>query len=59
MTVDPFTNASATYQAAIRHAHKSGAAFEGYSPRGGLSYVLAPLAVLVALGIFVAVLFTL
>lgn len=59
MTVDPFTNASPTYQAAIRHQHKSGSAFEGYNPRGGLSYVWAPPAVLVALGIFAAVLFTL
>lgn len=57
MTVDPFMNASPIYQQAIRHQHKSGSAFEGYSPRG-LSHFWAPLAVLVVLGMFVAVLFT-
>ena len=31
--IDPFTAASPTYQAAIRHPHKTGAAFEGYGPR--------------------------
>lgn len=56
--IDEFTRASPTYQQAIRHTHKTGAAFEGYSPRG-LSRFWAPLAVLVALGIFAAVLFTL
>ena len=34
MSVDPFTRASPTYQAATRHPHKTGAAYEGYSPRG-------------------------
>lgn len=35
MTVDPFTRASATYQAATRSrlAFKSGAAYEGWTPR--------------------------
>lgn len=32
--VDPFTRASPTYQAAMRHPHKSGSAWEGYAPRG-------------------------
>lgn len=33
MQTDPFTRASATYRNAMRHAHKSGAAWEGYTPR--------------------------
>jgi hypothetical protein len=38
--VDPFTRASATYQAAIRAPHKSGQAWEGYSPRPRSSWPL-------------------
>lgn len=29
--LDPYTRASPTYQAAIRHRHKSGSAYEGFS----------------------------
>ncbi|QDH50387.1 hypothetical protein [Caulobacter phage KcrB] len=32
MTVDPFTTASPTYRNAMRHPHKTGASFEGWSP---------------------------
>jgi len=55
MTIDPFTRASASYQAAIRHPHKSGSAFEGYSP----APIWPRVAVLVFLAIFAAILITL
>jgi hypothetical protein len=41
--LDPFTRATATYQAATRHPFKSGQAWEGYAPaaRGRPSWYLA------------------
>ena len=34
--IDPFTRASPTYQLAMRHAFKSGPAYEGWKPKQGL-----------------------
>ncbi len=54
-SVDPFTRASATYQNSMRHPHKTGAAWEGYTPRrpafariAGRVFVLASLALFAA-----------
>lgn len=54
--IDHFTNATHSYQNAIRHTHRSGQAWEGYTPkRSGWPLVIVALTAMGAFFIAMAV----